>query len=207
MCNSFGNTNPDRKTCATTPTAGAGATHIRYDCSTGGGTFWLLTYVWSDIYFDRTPDNMWVVNKCGATCAANDNKFVKYPSSGSAAASGGCAATCPRTCDAASTSCWCCQNLWPIIDGTAGWIGFMARVSFNLAPGSTVSSDNMMVHFDWGTSQGSTANTGSTSNGQTGTGSAGVCFSCAGEGGKHSGLQAAVDCLKPARPMQHQHTR
>lgn len=110
-----------------------------------------------------------------ATCGGGDKKYLLY---GGTSTSGSCGATCPNACTTRTqTSCWCCQDMWPVFDGTA-WVGYMAKVSITLAAGSTVSSDTMMVHTNWGTTA-STGETGTTASGQGA--SAGICFDCTGD--------------------------
>jgi hypothetical protein len=68
MCNS--NTAPvlpDRRSCKndTRSQPQVGEVHVRYDCQTK--TFWVLAYVYSNIALDESPNNMWAVNRCGAS--------------------------------------------------------------------------------------------------------------------------------------------
>jgi hypothetical protein len=49
LCNSFGNVLPDRRTCDA-GAAPVGEAHVRYDCT--DKTFWILTYVYSNFYFN-----------------------------------------------------------------------------------------------------------------------------------------------------------
>lgn len=118
-----------------------------------------------------------VVCLCSAPgpCTASENKYLIYSGT---AAGGTCGRTCPKACASGQTSCWCCQDMWPIVDGAAGWVGYLAKVTFSLQPATTVSSDTMMVHVDWGMTADSRTQTGSSANGDAGSAPAGICFDC-----------------------------
>lgn len=172
LCNGFGFVNADQKSCRdSVAPLGAGAVHLRYNCR--DNTFWILTYVFSDIFMSNNTNMLFTVDKCGTTCGASDNKFVQY--SGTAAG-----ATCSKTCTAAcltTPDCWWCQNIWPIIDD-GKWVGYLSQDHFTLAADSTLTSGTMMVHIDFGVTASDTTKTASSSNNVVpGTGVA--CFSCA----------------------------
>lgn len=40
--------------------------------------------------------------------------------------------------------------MWPIVDNAAGWVGWMAKVSFSIAAGASTSYDKFMASFKWG---------------------------------------------------------
>jgi hypothetical protein len=73
---------------------------------------------------------------------------VKFVQAASASASGmTCQADtppCSSTCTA--TSCpLCCQNLWPVVDSGV-WIGWMARVSFDMPSAYKYLEETLVVH-------------------------------------------------------------
>lgn len=178
MCVSFGQEQPTRVACDKSPTSGAGAVHVRYDCSSSKKIFWVLTYVFSSFKFSDKAGDIWAVKECTEAgdewCEANDRKFLQYDPE-----SGGCSGSCPSTCTT-PTAYWCCNDMWIIEDGNAGPVGWMAKASFDLKQNSTTSWDAIMLHFDWGTG-GALGETGSSSSGAAGTANPGICFNCTGE--------------------------
>lgn len=112
------------------------------------------------------------------TQTVSGTKFLQY----SGAATGG---SCGVSCSARDAPIqWCCLAMWPVLDGSAGWIGWMGKARFAIPAGTDSYTDNMYVHTDWGTSPGSTntIETGSSSDGGTDAASAQLCLTCKGEG-------------------------
>jgi hypothetical protein len=172
LCSGHAKHTSDWKSCkqADRP-SGVGATHIRYDCT--DKTFWLLMYVWDGIYMSRNAGDLWAVNSCGPACTSSDAAFLRFQKDGTG---GSCGTTCSN---AANSSC--CRDVWPVTDGTAGWVGWLAKGTFSLINSSAVFHDRVMVSMCWGDTCGNTTLTASTPNGYSSSASPGVCFSCAGE--------------------------
>lgn len=133
------------------------------------------------MFYSTNATSMWAVNGCGSsTCTTNNNKFVRFTGDVSG---GACAGTCTY-CNSASTGCWCCKSVWPIVDANNNWIGYMTRVSFAIGTGVTDFSDRMMVNINYGTTSTNRLSIAATPNNAY----ADACFRCGGEG--QSGLGA-----------------
>jgi hypothetical protein len=175
LCSGYAKHSSDWKACkqADRP-RGVGATHIRYDCT--DNTFWMLMYVWDGIVMSTNASDLWAVNSCGPACTPSDAAFLQFQTDGTG---GSCGTTCSSATNSSSSSC--CRDVWPVTDGTAGWVGWLAKGSFNLTNSSTVFHDRVMVSMCWGDTCANATLTASTPNGYSSSSSPGICFSCAGE--------------------------
>jgi hypothetical protein len=159
------------------PRAGVGAAHIRYDCV--DAMLWVLLYVWKDTQLNFDSSNFWAVSQCGPACTARDNMFL-HPTADDTFAV--CGVACQNKAGSNSTcvrgTCPCCQGVWPVTDGTAGWVGWLAKSAVSLSPGGAITRDQLMLQLSWRDSCSKGNVTASTPNGYTGNASPGVCLSC-----------------------------
>lgn len=189
-----------------------GMVHARYSCDdTGlGGTFWLLTYAFSDRGMLNDPDKIGVVIGCDNNCqSSSGTKNIQYTRINDTA--GECAVECalkPPTCSATPSpgTCnpVCCDDLWPVMDyvpngsNTLKWVGWIAKAWFGLPShtGVLATYDTMMVHWDWAKGQESQ------DSGGFGTAASslknfvpGFCLTCPGEQVLLASSTAAVRVL------------
>lgn len=183
MCNQFGNVAANRTYCDTGGSSkpAVGEVHVRYTCNPK--TLWVLVFMYKTVTLTETSDN-WAVYTCtdtGNTCS-NGGQAIKFLSFTGDKNSASCTPNTDKcdasrsTCTNGGTSCWCCQDVWPVVDGPdyVGWIG---QASFTITgPNNTVASDYWLPHADWAGVGG--PGTASAANGADGN----MCLDCSGPG-------------------------
>jgi hypothetical protein len=53
-------------------------------------------------------------------------------------------------------------QMWPVVDASGNWIGWLGKATFLLTGTNTVSYDNFLAHLDWSSSTSGGVKTGST---------------------------------------------